>query len=380
MKVSYQIIHRYQEDPLKIITRLLHLVLQDDLYIQIDLRSTIDFIKINLNRVLHSSESLCFFEINIDETVYDISKYDELIQGFATRLTAQDGFIRLVKFIDEFRLQEYLRYYNEITEIEMKIREVFSYIFYNRYLTDEVDDLNEYVIRFPAETPKREDYIERLENPFFYFTFNGYKDFFQKPREIPFDIKDFKDLLNKIRNSDDFEKLKDILEVKGLTDLTHIDFILGVKEDLDSIEKLRNCVAHNRAATQKVVTSYLKSKTKLEQLINDFWKNEIEEVNSVFEINFAEQYSYNKLKELLEVSEYDDSNSKVIIGGTPSAEIGTFEEFKAYLLEIANNEAQAKFPNGEAEREPYLRLYNGQVLVDKVLNEYKKELIILGWV
>lgn len=214
MKISFQIIHNYQAEPLKVIGNALHLTMQDDLYIELDLRTALDFLKITLNKTLHSNERLCFFDIEIDNTTYDLSKYDDFINGFVSRLSTETGFVRLVKFVDELRNLEYQKYYNEVAEIEMKLREVFSYIFYNRYLVDEVDDLNEYNAK-PLGEPQKSDYITRLENPFFYFNFNGYNDYFQKPRVIPIDLKDFKDHISKIRNTADFEALKEVLEVKG---------------------------------------------------------------------------------------------------------------------------------------------------------------------
>lgn len=385
MKISFQIIHNYQEEPLKIIGNALHLTMQDDLYIQLDLRTALDFIKINIDKTLNPSSRLCFFEIEIDTSTYDLSKYDDFLDGIVSRLTSATGYVRLVKFVDEFRNIEYQKYYNEIAEIEMKLREVFSYIFYNRYSVDEVDDLNEYVVKFPAEPPKKNEYIERLENPFYYFTFNGYKDFFQKPRDIPFDIKDFKDLISKVRNTNDFETLKEILEVKGLTSLKHIDFILGVKEDLDSIEKLRNCVAHNRAATTKIISSYTKSKQKLEQQITDFWDEERNETYASEEINFAEQFSFDRINDLLSVAEWNEYNNEVVLHdfwqeGTPSVTFNNITDLKAHLVVIADDTATANFPSNEDDREPYEALYDGDRLVDKILNEYKKELILLGWI
>ncbi|RZK10098.1 MAG: hypothetical protein EOO46_11790 [Flavobacterium sp.] len=384
MRISFQIIHNYQAETLKVLGQAVHLTMQDDLYIQLDLRTALDFIKINLEKTIVDNEQLCYFEVEIDTATYDLSKYDEFINGFLSRLSSEPGFVRLVKFVDELRNEEYRKYYIEIAEIEMKLREVFSYIFYNRYGHDEVDEMNEYVVRFPAEPPKKNEYIERLENPFYYFTFNGYKDYFQKPREIPNDIKDFKDLISKIRTIGDFEALKEALEVKGLSSLKHIDFILGVKEDLDSIEKLRNCVAHNRTATPKIVGSYIKSKEKLEQQIAEFWNEEKMQTYASREINFAEQFSYERVKDILSVAEWNEYNKEVVLHdfwqtGTPSVTFNNLADLKAHLVEIADNEAAANFPSNEDDREPYERIYNGDILVEKILTEYKRELIVLEW-
>lgn len=383
MKISFQIIHTYQAEPLKIIGTALHLTMQDDLYIELDLRTALDFLKITLNKTLHSTEQLCFFEVEIDEVTYDLSKYDDFINGLVSRLSTETGFVRLVKFVDELRNIEYQKYYSEVAEIEMKLREVFSYIFYNRYLVDEVDDLNEYVVKFPTDPPKKNDYVERLENPFYYFTFNGYKDFFQKPRDIPFDLKDFKDLIAKINNTSDYEALKEILKVKGLTSLKHIDFILGVKEDLDSIEKLRNCIAHNRTATTKVIASYTKSKLKLEQQIADFWNEEKTEIYASDEINFVESNSYEIINEMLSIAEWNEYRKEVIFHTyymPPNIVFTNLQDLRAYLIKIANEIVNENFGVKDDVNESYHELYNGDLLVDKILMKFKKELIILGWI
>lgn len=73
MKISFQIIHNYQADPLKTIGNALHLTMQDDLYIELDLRTALEFIKINFNKTLNSGEHICYFEIEINTTIYDLS-------------------------------------------------------------------------------------------------------------------------------------------------------------------------------------------------------------------------------------------------------------------------------------------------------------------
>lgn len=382
MKISFQIIHNYQDEPLKKIGIALHLTMQDDLYIEIDLRTVLEFIKINLNKTLNSTDKLCYFEIEIDDSTYDLSNYDEFIEGLTSRLKIEtDGSVRVIKFVDELRNIEYQKFYTEITEIEMKLREVFSYIFYNRYASDEVDELNEYVIKLPADPPKKNEIIERFENLFFYFTFNGYKDYFQKPRDIPYDIKELKDLILKIRNMVDYEALTEILEVKGLLISKHKDFILSVKEDLDSIEKLRNCVAHNRTATSRIIDSYKRSKLKLEQQILDFWNEEKTEIYSSEAINFAEKFSYEKINNLLSLADWNENTNKVVLQAEQDSKIfNTLPELKSYLIEIADIEAQANLPTNENERLEFETNYKSEILIEKILNEYKKELIIIDWI
>jgi len=102
------------------------------------------------------------------------------------------------------------------------------------------------------------------------------------------------------------------------------------------------------------------------------------------EINFSEEYSYEKLKDLLSVAEWNEYNNEVVLHdfwqtGTPSVTFSNLTDLKAHLVKIADYETTANFPSSEDERKTYERLYNSQHLVDKLLNEYKKELIVLKW-
>jgi hypothetical protein len=241
MKISFQIIHNYQAEPLKIIGNALHLAMQDDLYIEIDLRTALYFLKINVNKTLNSSEKLCYFEIEIDTAIYDLSKYDEFIEGLVSRLKNEEGFIRLIKYTDEIRISDYLNYYKEISDIEMKIREVFSFIFYNKYKAIEVDNLEEYEVKYPAEKPTIKEFDDRNENPFFYFTFTGYYQF-DKPKEVP-----VKEIIPLIQSNEQYDSLRNYLNLRGILEERHIDFLKKIREKLSSIENIRNCIAHNRA-------------------------------------------------------------------------------------------------------------------------------------
>ena len=383
MKISFQIIHNFSSEPLKIVSEALHQTLQDDLYIQIDLRTTLNFITINLNKILQSSEKLCFFDIEIDTTTYDLSKYDQFIDGFILRFKTLAGFVRIVKFVDEIRTLDYVKYYKEISDIEMKIREVFSFIFYFKYKTVEVDNLEEYDVKFPGEKPALKEIEERYENPFFYFTFTGYYQF-DKPKEIP-----VKEIIPLIQTNEQYDQLRNFLSLRGILEERHIDFLKKIKEKLNSIETLRNCIAHNRTIPNRAISNYEKTKPEVIEFIEDFWAEEIriEQENFAMEneINFAEQYSYNKLKELLSLFEWNENNNEAVFYdhsqiGTTEFKFNNLEELKAYLLEIADNEAIANFPSHEDDRETFEGIYNGRRLIDKVLREYKKELIILGWI
>lgn len=380
MRITFQILHTYQNDLLKVIGKSLHLTLQDDLYNQINLETTLDFISIKLNKSLQSGEQLCYFQVEIDETIYDLSKYEEFIEGFANRLKQENGFFKLVKYADDLRLETYKNIYLEIADIEMKIREVFSYIFYSKYDDKNQDIFEEFEVQIVnKEDVRNEELVRRLENKFFYLTFKQYLKF-DTPKDIP-----TKEVLPLIMNNQTYDLLREYVSSRGIIEERHLSFLRNVSRLLDPIENVRNCIAHNRKIPINQLENYPNAKREILTFIDNFWQEEIEELTTENEINFAEQYSYDRLKELLDVAEWQDYNNAVVLHdslqtGTPSITFNSLVDFKAHLLDIANDTATANFPSSDDDRETYERLYNGEVLVNKVLTEYKRQLIVMDWV
>lgn len=380
MRITFQILHTYQNDLLKVIGKSLHLTLQDDLYNQINLETALDFIAIRLNKNLQSGEQLCYFHIEIDETIYDLSKYDELIEGFTNRLKQENGFFKLIKYVDDLRLETYKTIYLEIAEIEMKIREVFSYIFYSKYDDKNQDIFEEFEVQITnKEDVKSDELVKRLENKFFYLTFKQYLKF-DTPKDIP-----TKEVLPLIINNQTYDLLREYVSSRGIIEQRHLSFLRNVSRLLDPIENVRNCIAHNRKIPNNQLDNYPNAKREILAFIDSFWQEEIEELTTENEINFAEQYSYDRLKELLDVAEWQDYSNAVVLNdfwqsGTPSITLSNLTELKAHLLDIANDTAAANFPTSDDDRETYERLYNGEVLVNKVLTEYKRQLIVMDWI
>lgn len=269
MKVSFQILHNYQDNPLKIIGNALHLTLQDDLLIQIDLRTAMDFVSLTLNKPLQTGVNFTSFEIDVDTTQYDFSKYDDFLEGFKNRLKATEGFHKLLKYVDEIRADQYVRYYLELSELEMKMREVFSYIFYNRYSITGNDLFEEFDAKTAAvEEPKPDDLDKRLENKFFYLTFSGYLKF-EKPKDVL-----VRELIPLIQTKEEYEQLRAHLNSRGITLEHHVDFLQAVKATLDPIESVRNCIAHNRQIPNRTEANYTRARAELLRFIQEFWTRE----------------------------------------------------------------------------------------------------------
>ena len=48
--------------------------------------------------------------------------------------------------------------------------------------------------------------------------------------------------------------------------------IAGVKQNLEPIENLRNCIAHNRSFSDIVIDNYNEAQENLGNVISDFWE------------------------------------------------------------------------------------------------------------
>lgn len=380
MRISFQILHSYQSDLLKIIGNALYLTLQDDLYIEIDLATTLDFIDIKLNKRLQSGEQLCYFKIEIDETTYDLSQYDVFIAGLTNRLKQESGYFKLIKFVDDLRLLTYKTIYLEIAEIEMKIREVFSYIFYSKYDDRSQDIFEEFEVQIVnKEEVRNDELIKRLENKFFYLTFKQYLKF-DTPKDIP-----PKEVFPLILNNQTYDLLREYISSRGIIEQKHLAFLRNVNRLLDPIENVRNSIAHNRTISNNQLDNYPNAKSDIISFIDEFWREEIEVLTSNLEINFAEQFSYERLAHLLSDTEWKDYANEVILHdfslpGNPSFSFNNLVDLKSHLVDLADREAESNFPIDTDEREKYQELYNGSNLVDKILNKYKKQLILLQWV
>src|SRR5690606_15024186 len=67
---------------------------------------------------------------------------------------------------------------------------------------------------------------------------------------------------------DDF---KNKIVKRGITDEKHLDFLLSIRQEMQSIETLRNCIAHNRKHTDDIVADYEASHDRLLHKMNEFW-------------------------------------------------------------------------------------------------------------
>ena len=140
----------------------------------------------------------------------------------------------------------------------------------------------------PGDKPQKEQMKAVAENQFFHLTFGQYVGLNQRPA--------IKDLVSLIRNEATYEAFRDELLRQPVEHEDDAAFLAGLKERMDSIEKMRNAVAHNRRPPKKTTNDYLNALPLVNQALDDYlnalaadWRDSlgVGEANGVVEVALA---------------------------------------------------------------------------------------------
>lgn len=209
--------------------------------------------------------TLIGFSIELSE---EMEALEQVIDDFAKALSDDAAILHVVKFEDQ-SLQDRLKgYADEIFAIEMKLRRVLSLIYLHAYqdedrfytfLEDERVNL--------TNKPNRQQMESAIENEFFHLTFSQYKGL--NRRKVPTNVSD---VISLIKNSDSYDALLKSLQFDDPITNQDDELLLNdIREGLlDNIEKMRNCVAHNRRPTLDVIENYPSTRDRLNKRLDDY--------------------------------------------------------------------------------------------------------------
>jgi hypothetical protein len=171
-----------------------------------------------------------------------------------------------LKFYDQKLHNEHQKYAEELFEIEMKLREVLSVIFIENYESDFynlLEDVNN--IHFQGDAPQESQMQTRFENQFFYLNFSQYKTLNDKKK-----IGNVDQIIKLLGQVTDFGAFQSQLTQHHIRKEEYSNFIARLKANLEQIEDLRNCVAHNRVIPKAIKDNYGLAKTELLKAIDEF--------------------------------------------------------------------------------------------------------------
>lgn len=278
MKIDFQIVHTVESSLKEYLLNLLYETLDTSTFINVPVGEKpeniqdweiFNWIEIKYNHSFTENKFIAGFNLDIS---LDISaNYKEFISEFGDHLKDDDNIEVVFKYFDESMREEHKKYAKEIFEIEMKLREVISFIFIYAYKGDYYNLLKDIKVKIKPlnkknEVPDKKYFESHFENEFFFLLFSDYINL-NKLKSISQD-----ELMELIINSNDYNDLKRSIQYRGITKEKHQDLIASIKQNLEPIEKMRNCIAHNRSFTSNVEIDYQRAKVNLDKIINQFWE------------------------------------------------------------------------------------------------------------
>ena len=279
MKVDFQVIHSFTND--ECLKENLLLLLKDTFDESTTISTEIEEqpesieewsifnrIETKYNYLSDSDKYIAGFILDLEEDS------NEILQDFGEKLQANENIDLVLKYSDEGMQEEHQKYAKEIFDLEMRLREVISFIFLDTYKGDYHNLLREFKVKIQPLNknykPNEEYCNSHFENEFFFLLFSDYI----KLNEL----KELRqpDLIDRIVNSNDYDELRKNIQYRGIIKEKYQDFLAKIKQNLEPIENLRNCIAHNRSIPKsdnyKAITDYGKAKELLDKSIESFWE------------------------------------------------------------------------------------------------------------
>ena len=213
--------------------------------------SIFNWIEIKYNHQLDGNKYIAGFILDLEED------FKEIIQEFGNKLQEDESIDLVLKYSDEGMQVEHQEYAKEIFDLEMRLREVISFIFLDTYKRDYYNLLGEVNvdIHFNKKNKHDEEYYKsHFENEFFFILFGDYLKIYElkEPKQH--------DLMKMIIDSNDYDELKQKIQNRGIIKKEYQDFLASIKQNIEPVEKFRNCIAHNRSYTSTMIDNYNKAK------------------------------------------------------------------------------------------------------------------------
>lgn len=205
-------------------------------------------------------------ELPGNEEDEDTAAAKTVIDGFTEGLRDNPQVFHALCFEDPLLRVELARYAVEIFALEMKLRRALSFIYLNAYqLREPFSLISGEKVRIRQGEQLSDRQMEALgENQFFRLDFSDYINLNQ--RADP----NLAGVLNIIRNTADFDAFREQIIGHPVNQPEDANLIANLKEIVDPVEKMRNCVAHNRHPTTNVIGDYPRARDRMNDLLDDY--------------------------------------------------------------------------------------------------------------
>ncbi|MFD6817723.1 hypothetical protein ACFWCH_12450 [Microbacterium sp. NPDC060132] len=175
--------------------------------------------------------------------------------------------LHIIKVSDSLVQSQNAQHAQTLYRLESRLREALSIL-----LLPAAEDAAWYSLLDASQVgtmkdmPNPTDLEAALENEFFYVSFAEYKNVIK--RKMPGNVGD---VLSVMRSSSDYEQFLAAIHPTLITDESTAEFISSLSTVLDSIERARNCIAHNRPMSGKLSANFDKASRDLDIILDRFF-------------------------------------------------------------------------------------------------------------
>jgi hypothetical protein len=309
------------------------------------------------------ARSLLGFALELPD---DTASARTVVDDFADALVAAP-IDHVVKFDDSLLRVELALRAQELFDFEMKLRRVITIIYLHAY-RDRPYDLLRDETQKPMHPPQEPQMRAAAENEFFFLTFGQYVDLNRRP-----DMRQLPALVNLIRSTETYEALRQELEREPVEHEDDAVFLAGLRERMNAIDAMRNCVAHNRRPSREVVDNYDNARPLLDKLLNEYlarWQREEAEAEMPWDRAAREA-----VEEALENADWKEKTKTIRLydpdDDRESVVVSTIGELRDHLEDVASDAFYGKVPRPNGEPTMKCDAYG---IVETALSEYEDRL------
>lgn len=192
---------------------------------------------------------------------------EKVVDAFEDSVNSINSVFSFIKFYDSNLKSKYLKIYSKIYDLENRLREALMIILSDTYKGDIKLFLEDYNFKTQNSFNCNKS-VKLLENELFHLLFTDYVKF--ENRKSIKKIK-IEELLTRIESFSSYEELKDSIQNTGIVKQKYMIFLSEIKENLDSIERARNCIAHNRAMSEEEKLNFEMSYPEIVTALDNFF-------------------------------------------------------------------------------------------------------------
>ena len=252
-----------------------------------------------------------------------------VVREFASELPGTPPVFHAVKFEDPLLQAELAERAREIFALEMKLRRVLSFIYLYAKQDSSPALLRDDSVQ-PMGNPNQEQMRAASENQFFHLTFSQYINLNQRPQPK------LTDMLAVIRDSEQYAAFRAEICRAPIEQEDDVGLLAGLKERMDAIEQMRNCVAHNRYPSTRLIENYNNTLSQLHEMLDNYlsrWEFYSEEETP------WERTAREAVEHEMSAASWDDNTKTIAVcpsgDGCHYETISSLEELKSYLREVA---------------------------------------------